>query len=52
MTMPEVVEFIAGFADAIRGAGPHAHRRDRRSRPADDGYRVVTTAASCAAAAS
>ncbi len=42
MTMPEVVEFIAGFATAI-DAPVRTHTEVTSVRPIDDGYRVVTS---------
>ena len=40
MTMPEVVDFIDGYAQGDRGAGARPTRRSRRSAATDDGYRV------------
>jgi putative flavoprotein involved in K+ transport len=42
MTMPEVVEFIGGFAAAI-DAPVRAHTEVTSVRPVDGGYRVVTS---------
>jgi putative flavoprotein involved in K+ transport len=42
MTMPEVVEFIGGFAAAIR-APVRTDTEVTHVRPVDDGYRVVTS---------
>ena len=50
MTMPEVVEFISGFAAAISAPGAHPH--DRKSvRRIDGGYHVATDQAKSAAVA-
>jgi putative flavoprotein involved in K+ transport len=42
MTMREVVDFIGGYASAI-AAPVRTHTEVTQVRPADDGYRIVTT---------